>query len=177
MSQPLLITAFGPFRGFDENPSEVLLGKLKHDGPTRVLEVSYKAVDDFIRNELKGSGRILMLGVSAKTKTIKVERFARNQVCGLSDVTGATKSQGKISPNGPDLISTRLFMGWPNKAEGWEASRSAGSYLCNYVYYQALLKKPKWNAGFVHIPPFKTMPIKKQLFALESILQRLNDIE
>lgn len=64
----------------------------------------------------------------------------------------------------PDCTSTADKL----KAAGHdvELSKSAGRYLCNYIYFRSLLNCtsiPNWHALFVHLPPLKFIGEEQQL--------------
>jgi pyrrolidone-carboxylate peptidase len=49
------------------------------------------------------------------------------------------------------------------------ASVDAGSYLCNYLLYRALLRFPEKRIGFLHVPAFSVVPFEEQICVLRTI--------
>ncbi|MFN8140659.1 MAG: hypothetical protein U0R49_12765 [Fimbriimonadales bacterium] len=169
----LFITGFGPFGRVKENPSEQLVRCLK-GRRTRILEVSFEAVDRFIGREFpRGVEQLLMIGVRGKSNQLHVEKVARNRVSNLKDVTGARKSGGIILPDGPAAIRSTLFKGWRSKRDVYTTSDDAGTYLCNYIFYQACVLRPSVQVGFLHVPPTSEVPLEAQLEKLMIILDKI----
>ena len=52
-------------------------------------------------------------------------------------------------------------------------SFSAGTYLCNFVYYEALMRFRDKKVGFIHVPLETDMPIEDQLTAIREVLEHI----
>ena len=173
MANRILVTGFGPFEGVKENPSEILARGCGRDH--RIIEVSYQAVSEFIRAlDSESFDTLLLLGVHGRSKTLKFETVARNALERRKDARGHIPNQRKIRPDCPDAIEGTL---WPlAKLDGLlaehngELSDNAGGYLCNFIYYEALLAFPEKKIGFLHVPLPRAMPITAQHKAISSLL-------
>jgi len=166
-----LVTGFGAFGSVTENPSALLAQDSGR--PFRILEVAYSAVDQFLAELDPGSfDRLILLGVAARSQKLRWETVARNQVGTTPDVRGIVANSGRILPEGPAEVPTSFSMA-PPESPNWEPSDNAGDYLCNYSFYQALLKFPENEVLFIHVPPFESLPRLVQQAELEAILNRL----
>ncbi len=173
--QRLLLTGFQPFLDNEENPTETL--SRSHGG--EVLEVSYEVVDSFLEEKAKDYDFILSLGLHARSKEPRIERFAYNQKSRTHpDSRGLIPEDPAIAKDGPERLGTTTnvdalldFV----QGKGFEATASEdpGRYLCNYIYYNALAKM-KGNALFIHFPPAKEeWPIERMKAFLEAVLEYL----
>lgn len=169
----LLVTGFGPFPGVAQNSSAWLveslaattassrLGCTLHAEvlPTEWAEVSSLGPALLNRHEPR---LILHLGLSKRAREFRIERFAHNRVETKEDARGALPGARTILALGRDRLSTKL----PTQSltrhlmeHGLPAiaSRSAGAYLCNFLYYSSLewaeRQERPCDVSFVHIPP------------------------
>lgn len=176
MSERTLVTGFGPFWDVDENPSAKLAEAVGR--PSTVLEVSYDAVEDFIFHlDSDSFDRLLLLGVAPGRSHLCAELFARNTYGIRPDVRG-TERVGQIQQGQPLLLGTTLFgeealsevlVNDPNM----RLSLDAGSYLCNFTYFKALVAFPSKQVGFLHVPPFDQICFDDQLQSLGDLLEAL----
>lgn len=148
----LFVTGFGPFDGFDVNPSERLaeLAGLPH----QILPVSYAEVDSFFESGvLDAFDALLMLGVASGPK-MRVEHVARNFIGTHPDCDDTVAGPGPIDPRISGSLAGTL---WPAGIELvdpiLEPSVDAGDYLCNYCYFRALQYFPSLKSGFLHVAP------------------------
>lgn len=162
----ILVTGFGPFLGFSENPSGVLAEAL--GGP--VLEVSFAAVDSFL-DEVEPFEAWLQIGLAAKSTTMLYETVGRNFVSAVPDVHGVVGGPGKIDPMGPPALAATLWHGRPVECEDVRPSTDAGGYMCNYLLYRALRRFPEARIGFLHVPPFSAVSFERQSELLRSVLE------
>ena len=173
MSDRTFVTGFGAFRDIGENPSAKLAGA--SGCPFQVLEVSYRAVDDFIAGLNPNSfDRLLMLGVAAGRDRLTPELFARNWIGKSADVRGYAP-MGRIEEDAPLLFESTLWT--PEIASEIVAfdphtriSMDAGDYLCNYISYRALQRFPDKKVGFLHVPGVDKLLLDKQSESLTKIL-------
>jgi pyroglutamyl-peptidase len=105
---------------------------------------------------------VLCLGLAGSRSTISLERVAVN-LCDarIADNAGAMPAGTPVVAGGPAAYFSRL----PVKALQQrllaadlpaELSLSAGSFVCNQVFYgllHALRRQPAVQAGFIHLPP------------------------
>jgi pyroglutamyl-peptidase len=162
----ILVTGFRPFRNETVNPSERLLAALARDAcdtvDTLLLPVSYQESTSLLREHWLTRGpyrALLMLGQAGGRKAISLERVALN----WSETSFADEDQ-KLLPPGPLLagapaayIADFFPSSWKtelNEIGPTEISFSAGTYVCNSLYFSAqhLLAETRTPALFVHVP-------------------------
>jgi pyroglutamyl-peptidase len=172
MARPrVLITGFGPFPGVKENPSAWLAEALAEHGPpefdaelhARVLPTEWRAAE--LMPGLYASLQphvMIHFGVDRRAKALRIERFAHNRTARRADAAGALPASAMIAPEGPDRYATELpaaALAAHLRNCGLPAvtSRSAGNYLCNFLYYHSLSWARQQGdaclALFMHIPP------------------------
>ncbi len=176
MSDRTFVTGFKAFLKVGQNPSETLAEASARRHQT--LEVSYRAVDDFLASlEASTFDRLLMIGVAAGRDHMSLELFARNIIGKTPDVRGYAPF-GQIDKEAPLLLSAtlwtpdrsaRVLMEVPHA----RASMDAGSYLCNYISFRALQRFPDKHVGFLHIPMPDKIALDDQQMALSRILEIL----
>jgi pyroglutamyl-peptidase len=168
MATTVLLTGFGPFPGAPFNPTGALveaLARRRHPAYANVrrvahiFHVSYAAVDrDFpplIARERPDV--LLMFGLAARTKYLRIETRARNVLNRLApDAAGHIANSATIAQNGAQMRALRvpaLRLMRAAVAAGVPAriSRDAGDYLCNYLCWCAAETAPRLTA-FVHVP-------------------------
>jgi pyroglutamyl-peptidase len=170
MAVTVLITGFGRFPGAPFNPSGPLARAVaKRRRPAfaeveRVLHIfqtSYAAVDRDLPKLIKQHKPdiVLMFGLAGRTAHLRVETRARNARSILfPDVTGFRPSDRAIARGEPPRPGHAPFAHLlaASRATGMRsaASRDAGRYLCNYVYWRALEASRSGTplAQFIHIP-------------------------
>ena len=162
----MTVTAFGPFGNFKINPSEVL-GRALFGDKLMVLPVSFRAVDDFLAELPAGTKKLLMLGVAAKAKHLRLERTATDHIGSRCDIDDVSRNREK-STSAQGTLFNRL-----SAADCWIDSNDAGSYLCNYIYFEASTRYPGIATGFIHVPPFSAVPFPLQLIRLRRIVQQI----
>jgi pyroglutamyl-peptidase len=171
MARPrVLVTGFGPFPGVAENPSAWLAETLASEPPhldvefhARVVPTAWQAAQLMPRLYESLQPQVMIhFGVSQRATSFRIERFAHNRAALRRDADGALPAGPVIKSAGPARFDTELpaadlaahldSCGLPAIA-----SRSAGSYLCNYLYYHSLDwagRQPDPSlALFIHIPP------------------------
>lgn len=174
MSLRTLVTGFGPFGKIHENPSSLLA---PHFGrPHELLEVSYRAVDEFCKSlcDRPAYDRIICLGVANKSRHIRMEMFGRNVVGRTKDVRGEIWNGEMIEPFGPPALAATLYspqdyFQQPDLHQHVRLSADAGSYLCNFIFFRLLEMYPG-RIGFVHIPSFDEIPPEAQFEAIMKLI-------
>lgn len=173
MPATLLITGFGPFPGAPSNPSGPLalrLARLRRPAlaDTRrvahVFRTSYAAVERELP-VLVARHRpdaILMFGLSARTRHLRVETRARNAISVVfADAERHKPAARTLAANGPALRPARApcaILLQAVRAAGAPAalSHDAGRYLCNALFWRALEAAAQEGgprvAAFVHVP-------------------------
>ena len=172
MACPLvLITGFGPFPGATENSSawlaEALAAVEAPSGctlhtevlPTEWTEVAARGPRLLQQHRPR---IILHLGLSRTAKGFRIERSAHNAIDFREDARGATPDKRSVLESGHARLDTAIStakLARHLRAQDLpaSASRSAGTYLCNYLYYLSLhwarQQEAPCDVTFVHIPP------------------------
>jgi pyroglutamyl-peptidase len=174
MARPrVLLTGFGPFPGVADNPSawlaETLAQRAARDADAelhaRILPTIWQDAQFMPRLYEELQPHVMIhFGVSERAKTFRIERSAHNRAARRADARGLMPLAPTIHAHGADRFDTELpaaALAAHLRACGVPAasSRSAGSYLCNFLYYHSLA----WARGqadprlalFVHIPPLR----------------------
>jgi pyroglutamyl-peptidase len=167
----VLLTGFGPFPDVPENPSawlaETLAGQasppeLNGEFHAQTLPTEWQATALVPRLYATLQPHVMIhFGVSQRAQAFRVERSAFNRAAPRIDAIGALPAGSVIRPEGPDRVDTALpatALAAHLKSCGLPAvaSRSAGSYVCNYLYYHSLDWARRQESAclvlFVHIP-------------------------
>lgn len=165
----ILVTGFLPFPGVHVNPTTALarsvatrLRRAGLDARALVLETSYSGGLPTLRRHLASERpqAVLMLGLAARARNVRVERCARGRASLLHpDATGGTPGAKSTTPsrNLPMRASGNVDIALAALRRAGIRTRlspSAGRYLCDASYAQALA----WSAGtgtpviFIHVP-------------------------
>lgn len=161
-----LVTGFEPFGGAEVNASQRLVEALGAEPPdglqltTAVLPVAWsRAADDLAAAlEREQPELVVCFGQADGRAQVEVERFALNFDDGTDDA-GETR-RAEIVTGGPVAYRSLLPVDAvvdALRAEGIPAaaSRDAGGYLCNHVFYalmRTVAERPGMRGGFVHVP-------------------------
>ncbi|MGL4382777.1 MAG: pyroglutamyl-peptidase I [Bacilli bacterium] len=183
----ILISAFTPFNQEKDNVSLMVLDKLPILDDIIIKKVIVDTIQNVCFKQLKEAyttfkpDYIIMLGQSGSAKMITLERVALN----LDDFR--IKDNGLNQPidqliinNGP----TAYFQTLPLKKIYHELtnndleaciSNSAGTFVCNHLFYQCLhdLNNSKIKAGFIHLPKTNNLDIELTCLALIKTIQLL----
>ena len=164
-----LVTGFGPFGDVVDNPSARIVEALAdsgapgHDLTARILPVSFERASAEIESLLVHGGfdLALLLGVAGKESEIRIETCGRNlDDARIPDCDGV-EACGPIAESGPDVLTTsvecaRIAERLAESGIPARLSDSAGSYVCNRVYYAALsavaIHSLPTRCLFVHVP-------------------------
>ena len=182
----ILITAFGPFGQFDNNPSERLLKELQLRSleeklgiqvEWEVLPVSFNAIDDYLGQLNPEFDLIIHMGVATNESMLRFEVVGRNTKHG-TDNAGQTYAGVEIVAGENDLATSfpapvlqETIGQHPDSAR---ISEDAGDYLCNYVYFKSLydfrMSRP---VLFVHVADVDNQPNAPSLSQQADIVQSL----
>ena len=172
----VVLTGFGRFEGVAVNPAEagVLdagLSLYTHPDLDLVVEILPVEFDRARRRveELAGSLRPDLwvgFGVAVGSTAVRVERGASNLMdARVPDNAGVRPAGEPVHPGGRDVLASSLPVEAvvdALRAVGVdaEASGSAGTFVCNAVFYTALraLAGAEARIGFVHLPPGLAAP-------------------
>ena len=166
----ILITGFEPFGESPLNPSQMLVESLSEndqDGVSLIREVlpvdQAKAPKSIMRliNQHQPDA-ILAFGLAMSRPKISLERIALNlQDFHIPDNKGVTVTDQPIYSDGPTayfstLPLKQMLIALQTKGIPAELSLSAGTYLCNLVFYTIMHalsgRTASVPAGFVHLP-------------------------
>ena len=159
----ILITSFEPFGGAVTNITQDILSALpcnigKAEVIKQCLPVSFERAPIALREIIAehNPDMLLLLGQCPDGENIRLERFAINMMDSQrADNDGYCPSEEQIYPDAPLAYRTPIdikTIAHDLQEEKLPAvfSNSAGLYVCNRVYYEALHLKQ--NALFVHVP-------------------------
>ena len=196
----ILITGFEPFGEYAENSSWAVAEKVAACGIEGVvieqLPVSFARVGEILRRavERHSPDLVIMLGQSGATDRVKLERVALNMMDStMGDNDGAKPDEEPIYEGEENALFTSLPIKRLRKAieaqgVAVKISNSAGLYVCNCTYYEALrlCKERAMQAIFVHLPLFEgqeqpensekpTMPLEDMAKAIQTTINEIND--
>jgi pyroglutamyl-peptidase len=193
----VLLTGFGPFPGAPFNPTGQLVERLarkRHPAlagvrlVTHVFATSYRAVDHDLPRlivELRPDA-ILMFGLAAGSRCLRVETRARNALSALiRDAEGRCSFATSIVAGGPATMAfpaptKRLLLAARIAGTTTRLSRDAGRYLCNYLSWRAIEAAGKPGGprlvAFVHVPKVprsapRRRPGKSPLLRMEKLVR------
>jgi pyroglutamyl-peptidase len=179
----LLVTGFGPFEDYNENPSgdiALAVHRRRMSGVRIIgaqLDVGWAGAWESIQRAVAKHkpDAILCLGV-APTMFFRLEVMARNSALTSPDVNGAPPPQFellRIVADAPPAYWTTLPVDWllnrfkeryVELTQGKVADKSAfaylwpdaGWFLCNYVFFHVMhyLGRQVPYRGFIHVPRY-----------------------
>lgn len=169
MTDPILLTGFAPFDGEAMNPSWEAVLRLAgediegHRVAAVQLPVSFGESLLLLRQAIADvrPGLVLCVGQAGGRSSVSLERVAINlQDARIPDNAGEQPIDEAVEPSGP----AAYFSSLPLKAMlreltmagiPAEISHSAGTYVCNHVFYglmHLLRDEPAMRGGFLHVP-------------------------
>jgi pyroglutamyl-peptidase len=169
----LLVTGFGPFPGWERNPTPAMVkavAGLRLPG-VRVVPHVFNTVYAEVASDLPAlvvrhrPDAVLLFGLAGRTGHIRIETHAHNVTTRrVPDASGAFHVSADIVAEGPWRVPTGFACGPLTQAlrrSGFNArlSPSAGDYLCNFAYWlalEAVQRRAVKRALFVHVP----LPLK-----------------
>ena len=159
----VLITAFEPFGGAESNITQSVLSLLPDSVADWAIEkvclpVSFKRAPIVLREAITAYSPdlVIMLGQCPAGENIRLERFAINMMDSTKgDNDGYIPNEETIYANQPLALQTplpikELLRFCTDDVLPVKISNSAGLYVCNRVYYEALYLHQR--AIFVHVP-------------------------
>lgn len=203
MTRSILVSGFGEFSGISRNPSGEAAQSLAGTrfGNTQVAGVvlpvswsqSWSKLESAI-HEVAPSG-VILLGV-APTPFVRLEVLAMNAAYPEEDI------HGQVAPRAPllrlrsdapaayhslfdlDGLRTRLLsdetnwgMPMSKGRVGVELWAGAGSYLCNYIFFQTLhAYRYKFPVVFAHVPSLEYCALEGALFTADQLRASVNSL-
>lgn len=164
----VLLAGFEPFNGEALNPSQEVLAELSgeriagHRVEPLLLPVDFEAAPSLLLAAIERHRPRLVLctGEAGGCTGLQLERVALNLIdARIADAAGRQPREARVQPGAPDAYFSPLPL-----AEMAEALRehgvpaqlslSAGSYVCNAVYFRLLhaLAGTGIPGGFIHLP-------------------------
>lgn len=158
------------------------------------LPVSFYRVADVLKTKVEQHtpDLVIMLGQSAIADRIKLERVALNIMdSAMGDNDGVKPDEEPIDKSGAAALFTslpikKLRSAIETKGINVKISNSAGLYVCNRAYYEALRmckERVVMQAIFVHLPLYeghtsppidkKTMPLGDMCRAIQTIIEEI----
>jgi pyroglutamyl-peptidase len=166
----VLLTSFEPFGGGTVN-SSLEAGRAVAERPPEGVELSWAllpvvasrcARTAWERAEQLDAAWLIALGQAAGSATLRLERNAFNlDDFSIPDNAGVRRCRMRIAASGPPSYATpapldALAEALRRRGIPVEVSPSAGSYVCNRLYYELLHRAAEEGAGrrvlFVHLP-------------------------
>lgn len=165
----VLLTGFAPFGGETTNPSWEAVVALDgrrirgHRVIARQLPVTFGESLKALRAALRETSPSLVIcvGQAGGRAQLSLERVAINvDDARIPDNAGYQPIDTPIAENGPaayfsTLPIKALLAGLRDAGYPVEVSQTAGTYVCNHVFYglmHALRNKRAMRGGFIHIP-------------------------
>lgn len=155
----MLITAFEPFGDWDRNTSADV-GRAVADATDArllVLPVDLDVAPGLLRAACAGQDAVLCLGLHGRARALRVERVGLNLAdFEIPDNAGHIAAATPLDPGGPDARMTTVDVraavdAMRSAGVPADVSNSAGTYLCNAVYFTAL--QTGLPSLFIHLPP------------------------
>lgn len=156
----ILLTGFQPFGKDNVNPTEQLAG---YFGGIVLPVVRYACFENFKKQFLVMKPKaVVMLGMAGESKEIRIERVAINlDDYKIPDNHNNQPKNEPIVPGAPAAYFSTLpiqpiFNSLLTEKIPVRYSLSAGSYICNHLFFQVLhfLEENHLNipSGFIHFP-------------------------
>ena len=198
----VLLTGFEAYGNYSENSSWVVAEKVATLGVSGVelvveqMPVSFARAGEVLRRAVDkhSPDAILMLGQSAGSDRVKLEGVALNMMNARSaDNDGRRPQAEQIVPHSPEVLMTtvpihNIHRAVEERGIAVQISDSCGQYVCNSLYYKALLMchtKPEMSVLFVHLPLYRgqlsvnenkpTMPLEEMVGAIQTIITKIDE--
>ena len=172
----ILITAFEPFGGAETNITQSVLSLLPDSLADWAIEkvclpVSFKRAPIVLREAIMtySPDLVIMLGQCPAGENIRLERFAINMMdSSKADNDGYIPNEETIYADQPLALQIPLFVkalaiSCAKTGLPVVVSNSAGLYVCNRVYYEALHLQQQ--AIFMHVPKNMDLTLAQQTIA------------
>ncbi len=165
----VLVTGFDPFGGDSVNPSAEIARNLPRrvggaSVTTTVLPVVYYASLAMLlrRVALERPDAVVCLGLAGGRPSLSIETRAVNlNEARIPDNDGRQPRHEEVRSGGPPALPPTLPIaaisrGLRTRGIPLELSSSAGTFLCNHVFYGLVdhihAEDPSMLGGFVHVP-------------------------
>ena len=200
MLHRVLLTGFEPFGGYTDNSSWEVARQVASCGVKGVevvaeqLPVSFARVGEVLRSaiELHTPDLVIMLGQTTTTDCVRLERVALNMMdSAMGDNDGVKPDEEPIYKGEESALFTsspikKLRSAIEAQGIAVKITNSAGLYVCNRAYYEALRlcrEREGLQAIFVHLPLYegqalpqrdkKTMSLGDMCRAVQTIIEEI----
>jgi pyroglutamyl-peptidase len=156
-----LVTGFDPFGGLRSNPSQTAgswLAAQREDILYLPVPTSYARSVEALQRAVQTHRptALLLLGFAARAAGLRLERLARNATTTTAPDNDGKCQAGPILEGGPPWIETsvdydRILRILASKGIPHTASDDAGGYVCNWLYWHALVGDRTLPTLFVHL--------------------------
>ena len=198
----ILITGFEPFGSNNENSSWVVANKVATqntfgiDIALELMPVSFRSVAKTLRRAVtrQNPDLLIMLGQAGSSDKVRLERIAINMMDARNaDNDGFIPDEEPINTETPVALFTntdikQLYNAIAEQRIPVKISNSCGLYVCNRIYYEALMlcnEINKMKAIFVHLPLYDgqrdanenqhKLPLDKMEKAINVIINKLRE--
>jgi pyroglutamyl-peptidase len=198
----ILITGFEPFGSNNENSSWVVANKVATqntfgiDIALELMPVSFRSVAKTLRTAVTrhNPDLLIMLGQAGSSDKVRLERIAINMMDARNaDNDGFIPDEEPINTETPVALFTntdikQLYNAIVEQSIPVKISNSCGLYVCNRIYYEALMlcnEINKMKAIFVHLPLYDgqrdanesqhTLPLDKMEKAINVIINKIRE--
>lgn len=178
----ILVSGFRPFLGRAENPSQLILDEITKEYGAMItcllpveFENAYKTLNEAVgvfKPEI-----VLMMGMAEKRPKIALEKVALNwNETTHQDEACFKPESGKIDQVSELALMTEYPVDELNqflklRSHEIDISFSAGTFVCNNLYYKILRNHKGIKALFIHVPPVEDLSISKQYLIVKDILE------
>ncbi|KJH53520.1 pyroglutamyl-peptidase I [Dictyocaulus viviparus] len=168
----VVVTGFGPFSSFEENPSSQVVDELAKtkipgfDGQLVVekMSVAYSEVEEKVKSLWTRYSPKLVVHIGAHPihHHIKLEQQSFGRGYCKYDVDGCVPQNNMCPTNSEPILSTKInceeIASKVSQELGYKglkitASDDPGRYLCAYSFYLSLSHDAS-RSLFIHVPPF-----------------------
>lgn len=170
MKSSILITGFEPFGGDELNPSQDVARALDgrriagHRVAGRVLPCAFDTALPALFEAMDETqpALVLALGLAGSRSAVSIERVAVNLIdARMADNAGAQPVDVPVVAGAQAAYFARLpvkamLTGLREAGLPAELSASAGSFVCNQVFFGLMHRLRAWpdvRGGFIHLPP------------------------
>ncbi|KRX58686.1 Pyroglutamyl-peptidase 1 [Trichinella britovi] len=163
MPKSVIVTGFGSFSCYDENPSWQSVLRLSEfklenvDLQIHCIPVIYKEADKFVDRvwEIADPDLMMHVGVSGLLKeSIAIEEQAHNFGYCEKDILANYSSVLKTECPVESIVNSLNACYFDSNLK-FHVSRDPGRYLCGYTYFKSLIHNTQ-KTIFVHVPPFSS---------------------
>lgn len=178
----ILLTGFKPFLGDKTNPSELICREIKNPNvTTKILPVEFEKafLDLQIEVQQNEFDYIIMLGLGTGSTRLRLEKVGMNwNESTHADESGYLVPVGPIDTSAPLSLMTSfpindIFQKLNTQNYPVDISFSAGSFVCNSLYYKTLRHFPNIKSIFIHVPSENIIRIQWQVEVIQEILKKI----